>query len=144
MEQDVNWIGHNGPHDIRCIDEHLGYETGVVCKGETYIPSHHADSRNRKEGGIGHELKELAVSVVDRDAGRWEVELKKVFKTIEIPIPGEVYKSGPRKGTPKSRKAKLAEGWGLIDPSHPAYIAYAAADPILTYRVWRHYQPTVR
>lgn len=143
MEQNVNWIGHNGPHDIRCIEQHLGYDTGVDCLGETYIPSHHADSRSRAEGGIGHELKELAMSIVDASAGRWEVELKKVFKSIEIPIPDAVYKSGPRKGQPKVRKAKLSEGWSLVDPMHPAYIAYAAADPVLTYRVWQYYQPVV-
>jgi DNA polymerase-1 len=140
----VKWIGHNGPHDIRCIDEHLGYETGVECVGETFIPSHHLDPRNQQEGGVGHGLKELAIHYVDRDAGRWEVALKKQFKSIEILVPGEVYKSGPRKGTQKVRKAKLSEGWGLINPKHPAYIAYAAADPILTYRVWQYLQPTVR
>lgn len=142
--QPVKWIGHNGPHDIRAIDTHLGRQTGMVCVGETFIPSHHLDSRNRKEGGVGHELKELAVHYVDPTADRWEIELKKKFKTIEIPIPDEVYKSGPRKGKQKVRKAKLSEGWSLIDPNDPAYIAYAAADPILTYRVWEYLQPTVR
>jgi DNA polymerase-1 len=133
----VKWIGHNGPHDIRSIDIHLGYETGVVCAGETYIPSHHLDSRNQQEGGVGHALKELACAMVDREADKWERALKAVFKTITIPVPGEVYKSGPRKGQPKVRKAKLSEGWSLIDPEHPAYLAYAASDPILTYRVWQ-------
>lgn len=141
MRQPVKWIGHNGPHDIRSIDAHLGFSTGVVCAGETFIPSHHADSRNRQEGGTGHELKELAELFVDRNAGKWERELKRVFKTIEIPMPGEFYKSGPRKGQPKMRKAKLGEGWGLIDPMHPAYIAYAAADPILTFHVWKYFRP---
>jgi len=61
-----------------------------------------------------------------------------------VPMPGEFYKSGPRRGTPKFRKARLGEGWGLIDPMHPAYIAYAAADPILTYHVWRKEQFAVR
>jgi len=144
MCQPVKWIGHNGPHDIRCIDEHLGRATGVVCAGETYLPSHHADSRNQREGGIGHGLKELAIALIDREAGKWEVELKRVFKTIKVPMPGEFFKSGPRRGQPKTRNAKLGEGWGLIDPMHPAYIAYAAADPILTYRVWRKYQPIVQ
>lgn len=144
MRQKVKWIGHNGPHDIRSIDEHLGYSTGVVCAGETFLPAHHADSRNAAEGGIGHGLKEQAERCIDRDAGKWERELKRVFKTIEIPVPGEFYKSGPRKGLPKVRKAKLEEGWGLIDPMHPAYIAYAAADPILTYLMWRFYQPVVK
>lgn len=141
MQQKVNWIGHNGPHDIRSIDQHLGYTTGVVCVGETFIPAHHADSRGQKEGGTGHGLKELAEAKIDPNAGKWERELKRVFKTIEIPMPGEFFKSGPRKGQPKVRKAKLDEGWGLIDPMHPAYIAYAAADPILTYHVWRYYHP---
>lgn len=141
--QGVQWIGHNGPHDIRCIDEHLGDGTGVVCEGETYIASHHRDSRNRAEGGVGHELKELGKQL-DPRADRWEVELKRVFKTIEIPVPGEVYKSGPRKGQQKIRKARLDEGWSLIDPMHPVYIAYAAVDPIITFRVWQWLRGTVR
>lgn len=144
MKQPINWIGHNGPHDMRSIDAWLGYETGTYCKGETYIPAHHADSRNQQEGGVGHGLKAQAERHVASDAGKWESELKQAFKSIEIPIPGEVYKSGKRKGQPKVRKARLDEGWSLIDPEHPAYIAYAAADPILTYRLWRHYQPVVR
>lgn len=142
-EQDIQWIGHNGPHDIRCIDEHLGYSTQIIC-AETYIPSHHYDSRNRGEGGVGHGLKELAIHYIDKSADKWEVELKKVFKSIEIPIAGMVYQSGPRKGQQKMRKAKLSEGWALVDPEHPAYIAYAGVDPILTYRVWREFQPIVR
>ncbi len=144
MYLDIKWIGHNGPHDIRSIDHWLGEETGVVCAGETYIPSHHHDSRKRDDGGTGHGLKDQAERYIARDSGKWEVALKSVFKTIEIPIPGETYKSGPRKGQPKVRKARLAEGWALIDPTHPAYIAYAGADPILTYRLWRHYQNVVR
>lgn len=144
MRQDVNWIGHNGPHDIRSIDAWLAYDTGVTCAGETFIVAHHHDSRNPKDGGVGHGLKEQAERYVARDAGKWEVELNKAFKAIEIPIPGEVYKSGPRKGQQKVRKANLSEGWRLIDPRHPAYIAYAAADPILTYRLWKHYQPVLR
>lgn len=144
MMQPIKWIGHNGPHDIRCIDQFLGYSSGVVCMGETHIPSHHHDSRNPQEGGVGHGLKELAIAHVDQQAGKWEKELNRVFKTIEVPIPGEVYKSGPRKGMPKVRKARLDEGWSLINPRHPAYIAYAAADPILTWRVWQYFQPTVR
>jgi hypothetical protein len=143
MRQSLQWIGHNGPHDIRCIDHHLGCATGVVC-AETFIPSHHADSRNPQEGGVGHGLKELAQAYVDRDADRWERTLKAVFKTIEVPVPGELYKSGPRKGLPKVRKAKLSEGWGLIDPEHLAYLAYAGLDPILTYRIWRKFQPIVK
>jgi len=137
MRQDVRWIAHNGPHDIRSIDRYLGYETGAWCVCETFIPSHHRDSRNQAEGGTGHGLKSLAVAFVDRESGKWEKALKEAFKEILIEIPGEVYKSGPRKGTQKFRKANLSEGWGLIDPSDPRYVAYAAADPILAFRVWR-------
>lgn len=144
MEQPINWIGHNGPHDIRSIDQFLGYATGIRCAGETYIPSHHNDSRNQQEGGTGHGLKELAIAYVSRDAGKWETALKAEFKKITIPIPGEVYKSGKRKGEPKVRRARLDEGWSLIAPDNPAYIAYAAADPLLTYRVWKYYQRVVR
>jgi len=144
MKQPMNWIGHNGPHDIRCIDSFLGYETGVTCAGETYLPAHYSDSRPASEGGIGHGLKEQAIAHISRDAGKWEVALKKVFKQIEIPIPGAIYKSGKRKGQPRMRKARLAEGWGLIDLTNPVYIAYAAADPLLTYRLWKYYQPVVK
>lgn len=143
MASDVHWIAHNGPHDIRSIDTHLRYETGVSCE-ETFIPSHHRDSRNRQEGGVGHGLKELAIALVDREAGKWEKALKEEFKRIEIPMEGMVYKSGPKKGQQRYRKAKLSEGWGLIDPANPTYIAYAAADPILTFRVWQRLQSTVR
>lgn len=144
MQQQMNWIGHNGPHDIRSIDEHLGYETGVVCRGETYIPAHHLDSRKQADGGIGHGLKELATHYIDHAAGKWEKALKAEFKNILVEIPGELYKAGPRKGTQKYRKARIDEGWGLIDPTNPRYIAYAASDPVLTYRLWRYFQPVVR
>lgn len=144
MTLPINWIGHNGPHDIRCIDQYLGYETGVVCAGETYIPAHHMDSRGPQEGGTGHGLKELSIAHIDREAGKWETALKAEFKNILIPMPGEVYKSGRRKGEPKTRKARLSEGWSLIDPEHPAYIAYAASDPLLTYRLYGTLQPSIR
>jgi DNA polymerase-1 len=139
----MNWIGHNGTHDIRSIDTWLGFETGVSCAGETYIPAHYKDPRKQEEGGTGHGLKELSIAYVAPDAGKWEYALKKAFKEILIPVPGEVYKSGPRKGQQKLRKAKLGEGWGLIPAKHPAYIAYSAADPLLTYRLWRYLQPMV-
>ena len=137
------WIGFNGPHDVRCVDQHLGLDTGVLCKYEARIPCHHHDPRSAEEGGIGHDLKSQAIALIDPDAGRWERKLKAAFKEIEIPIPGEVYKSGPRKGQPKVRKAKIEEGWSLIDPEHPAYLAYAASDPILTYRLWRVRKPVL-
>lgn len=144
MSMDIKWIGHNGTHDIRSVDCWLGKPTGVRCAGETYIPAHHFDSRKQEDGGVGHRLKDQAERYVAPDSGKWESQLKAVFKSIEVPIPGQTYKSGPRKGKQKSRKARLDEGWALIDPSHPAYIAYAGADPILTYRLWAHYQPVVK
>jgi DNA polymerase-1 len=140
----IRWIGHNGPHDVRSIDEHLGYETGVVCRGETYLPGHHRDPRNRKEGGTDHGLKEQCEAFIDSDAGKWERALKALFKTFKVPIPSEVYKSGPRKGEPKFRNARLDEGWKLVDPTDPVYWAYAGADPLLTFRLWKYYQGTVR
>lgn len=144
MSLDINWIAHNGTHDMRAIDEWLGKDTGVRVAGETYIPAHYADSRKQEDGGVGHSLKAQAERFVAHDSGKWEAQLKAVFKTIEIPIPGATYKSGPRKGRPKVRKARLDEGWGLINPAHPAYIAYAGADPILAFRLWAHYQPVIK
>ncbi len=138
MEMDIDWIAHNGPHDIRSIDQHLGYETGVVCRYETYIRAHHRDPRSRKDGGTGNGLKELSCAHIDRNADKWEKALKAAFKTIQVPMPGLFYKSGPRKGLQRYRAAYVSEGWALIDPKHPAYIAYAASDPVLTYRLWEH------
>lgn len=146
MEQDVKWIGHNLPHDIRSIDQFLGRQTGIEIEehGETHTPAHMYDSRNQQEGGVGHGLKEQAIAHIDRNAGKWEKALKAAFKQIEIPMPGLVYKSGPRKGQQRMRKANLSEGWGLIPLEHPAYIAYAAADPILAFRLYKHYQRVIR
>lgn len=144
MVQQVHLIGHNGPHDIRAVDEHLGFRTGVECTGETYIPAKLSDSRGRMDGGTGHGLKELSCAFVDSTADRFERRLKEEFKRIQVPIRGEFFKSGPRKGMPKSRKARLSEGWELIDPSNPIYLAYAAVDPILTFHVWEHFQPTLK
>jgi len=143
FQQPIKWLGHNGTHDFRCIDAYLGYETGGRCVGDTFIPSHHHDSRNAAEGGVAHGLKEQAIANVDREAGRWEVALKAEFKKIRVPIPGAVFKSGPRKGEPRTRAAHLDEGWGLIDPRNRAYILYAGLDPILTYHLWHHYKRTV-
>lgn len=143
MAQPARLIGHNGPHDIRSIDVYLGKRTGVECAGETYIPSRLADPRGKQDGGTGHGLKELACSIVDPNADRWERALKEEFKRIMVAVPGEFYKSGPRKGMAKYRKARLAEGWSLIDPMNPAYVAYAAMDPILTFWVWEYFQPVV-
>lgn len=140
----IRWVGHNGPHDVRSVDAFLGYETGMFLAGETYLPAHHFDPRKQDEGGVGHGLKEQCIAHIDRQAGKWEIALKKEFKKIEIPIPGEVYKSGKKKGQPKVRKAKISEGWRLIDPTNPKYIAYAAADPILTAWLWNHYYPVVK
>lgn len=143
LSRDIYWLGHNGPHDIRSIDMHLGYETGVVCDGETYIPSHHEDSRNQQEGGVGHGLKELAIARIDRNAGKWEKELKALFKTFKVKVPGEFFKSGPRKGMPKTRNARQAEGWGIVRWDQPEYVAYAGMDPILTWWVWHSYRKVV-
>lgn len=146
MCQPTKLIGHNLPHDIRCIDHHLGYATGIVGH-ETYIPAHHVDSRGKEDGGTGHGLKELSIALIDRSAGKWDEQRKEAFKQILIRIPGEFYKAngkGHKKGDPKYRKARLEEGWSLIDPMHPAMIAYAAADPMLTYWLWELEVPFVK
>lgn len=132
----VIWVGHNAPHDARSVDRYLGYETGVWKLMDTYIPGHHADPRNAQEGGIAHGLKEQCIALVDPESGKWDAARKKYFKTIRVPIPGEVYKSGARKGTQKLRTVTLAEGWTHSDPAHPVMIAYAGADVILAARLW--------
>lgn len=100
-----------------------------------------------REGGINHGLKEQAIARIDGSAGKWEVALKAAFKDILIPVPGEFYKSASKygkKGDPKLRKARLSEGWDLIALDHPAYIAYAGADPILTFRLWQDSRETIQ
>jgi DNA polymerase-1 len=136
------WVAHNGPHDFRCIDRYLGYGAGMEARRETHIISHHMDSRNQQEGGIGHGLKELAKAYVGPDADKWEKALKAKLKEIRIPT-GEIYKTGKRKGEPKTRICTYSEGWALVDPTIPQYIKYAGADPILTYRLWELFQGNV-
>ncbi len=137
----IRWIGHNATHDIRSVDCFLGYETGMQIEGETYTVSMHRDPRGRQEGAVDHGLKDLCTAFIDPNAGKWEKALKAEFKKITIPIEGEVYKSGKKKGQQKVRLAHLSEGWALIDPSNPIYIAYAGADPILTYHLWKWLAP---
>jgi DNA polymerase-1 len=109
---------------------------------ETHIPSHHIDPRNAAEGGVGHGLKELAIHYVDSSAGKWETALKKLFKTLRVPIKGH-YKQGPKKGQRRTRAARLSEGWRLVNKRCPEYIAYAGSDPLLTYRLWHKLEPVV-
>lgn len=147
----TKWVGHNLPHDIRSIDRWLGYDTGV--RGDdTYIPAHHNDSRGRDEGGTGHKLEDLAFAFISRECKKWEKERKAAFKKIKVPS-GQVYKTSKRapdgswlyqKGDPRLRIIREQEGWELIDIAHPAMIAYAGADPIMTHRLWRHYRHVVR
>lgn len=144
FRQGNHLIGHNGPHDIRSIDQYLGYETGIKMAGETSIPARLYDSRGKDEGGTGHRLEDLAKAYVDREAAKWEKALKAAFSEIQIPIPGEIFKSGPRKGKQKTRKAKVSEGYGLIPLKHPAYIAYAGSDCCNTFRLWEYFQPVVQ
>lgn len=143
--RNIEWVGHNLPHDVRSIDVWLGEETGILDRPhhETHTMVHLFDSRGKEDGGVGHGLKEACEFYVSRDAGKWERELKKAFKAIRVPIPGEVYKSGPRKGTQKMRTIKMSEGWSLVDLSLDAYARYAASDPILTMRLYWALLPTL-
>lgn len=136
----IKWIGHNGPHDKRSVDHWLGYETPMEIPYETFLLAHQYDPRNASEGGVNHGLKEQCTARIDPNSGKWEKALKAYFKTIRIPISGQVFRSGSRKGAPKDRAARIEEGWTLANPRHPTYIAYAGADPILTYRLAQYYQ----
>lgn len=132
------WIMHNAPHDCLAVDRHLKTETGLLpFTTDTRILSHLIDSRSEFDGGVGHRLKEnLAVHYVDKNADKGEKELKAAFKEISVDVPGEIFKSGPRKGQQKTRKIKLQEGWRYIGLYDPRYLIYSGLDPILTYRVW--------
>lgn len=134
---DIEWIGYNAPHDVRSLDTYFGYPSKVECPYEAYITAHHREPRKRTEGGTDLGLKDQCIEHIDPNAGKWEVALKQSFKQIVVPVPDRFYKSGPRKGQPFVRKALMSEGWALQNIRHPAYIAYAAADPILTFRLWR-------
>jgi DNA polymerase I len=151
FRQSVKWIGHNGLFDFRCVDVHLGYDTGSLLVGETRLPMHYQDPRNRDQGGVGHKLKDWSIAYIDKEAGKWEHTLvKEAFAEIKVRIPGEFYKTsnkarGYQKGDPKYRKIHQAEGWRHVNPMDPRYIAYAGSDPILTYRAWwDHLLPWVK
>lgn len=132
----INWVGFNSTHDVRSIDQHLGYRTYVDCD-DAYIPGHYYDTRSRDQGGVGHKLEELSEILIDATITRWEKALKREFKKIRIEV-GGIHDRGPKKGEPKTRIALMSEGWGLINLTNKAYITYAGADPMLTYRLWYH------
>lgn len=139
-ELPIKWIGHNGNHDKRSIDRWLGYDTEIDVPFETFIVAHHHDPRNISEGGVNHGLKDQAKARLDPRADKWEKALKARFKTFRVPVSGQLFRSGPRKGQPKDRSARIEEGWALEDYTHPVSIAYAGSDPILTYRLAQWYQ----
>lgn len=139
------WIAHNAPFDARCVDAWRGKDSGLLARCyDTYLYSHVLDSRSKFEGGTGHGLKDLCDAYISPDASEGEKALNKAFKEIEVPLPGQVYKSGKRKGQQKYRKAHLSEGWRLIETYNPTYTLYAGLDPILTMRLWRFLSGYVR
>lgn len=134
------WVLHNVMYDLGALDvwdDSTFYSSTIVDRAvDTYILAHLYDTRPAHEGGIGLSLSDLSRSLLGVDAGHWDRELKRAFKDIRVEIPGEVYKSGARKGEPKLRTITIQEGYELVDVYNPAYVRYAGTDVILESRVY--------
>lgn len=140
------WLTHNLPHDCLTVHLGLGMDTDDLMRRctDVRILSHHMDSRNRKEGGVGQKLKDLADAYVDPHAKDFEHRMKKEsFPRIKVPVPGEFYKTsnsktGAVKGEPKMRRALLKDCWGAIPFYDPNYLMYSGVDCMLTVRVFEY------
>lgn len=114
---DFRLLAHNATFDALGLDRH-GYVDAVKLLKRTFdtaILSRLADPRSRKEGGVGHRLKDLAAHHVDPASPDSEKALKDVFK---------------------QQKWKEKDGWLLIPPTHPTLVHYGGMDVILTAKLF--------
>lgn len=126
------WVFHNAPYDLLSLEraglaDAMDLHTRVT---DTKILWHLIDPRNRKDGGTGLGLKDLANAYVDRAAPDTQKGLHKEFRSLRVPT-GKHKKNGEE----KTRAATVDEGWSLIPIDHPTYTLYAGLDVILTARL---------
>lgn len=95
-------VMHNAPYDLLVLDVHLGLPLAEVHAKtiDTYVLSHIIDSREARDGGVGHGLKEQAAYYVDPEAQDGQKALKEEFARLklkgdaawrEIPLDNEIY-----------------------------------------------------
>lgn len=117
---------HNAAFDLQVIDRAFGVTIEELGPRvfDTRIFAHLLDPRQRHEGGTGLGLKELSEIYIDPEAPDTQKGLHAVFRT--------------------DYKAKIEDGWRVIDVDHPVYVRYAGLDPILARLLFAELAPLVR
>ncbi len=118
QDRSRTFIFHNAPYDTCSLDRQ-GLVDGATFIDQcldSYIPAHLTDPRDKRDGGVGHKLKEVAQEHIDPSATDGEEELKRVFRE-------------------DLRVRRYADGWRHISTRHPAYVLYGGLDPVLAWRL---------
>ena len=135
-----DWVLHNASYDLMATRAtgllQPRVEDFALRVHDTRHMSHLVDPRGQMDGGVGHSLKAQTGARVDPSAPDTGKDLHKHFKSYRVPVPGQTYASGKRKGEQKYRPATVAEGWSLIDTFDPLYTLYAGLDVIFTSRLY--------
>ena len=118
---EIPLVAHNAPFDMLHLARLLEPDNVVEAvttlmerTTDTSILAHLIDPREKKDGGIGHGLKNLAEEYVDPDAPDGDHELKAVFRDLGLSV---------------------GEGFAKIDVDHPTYVLYSGMDVGLTARL---------
>ncbi|MFI6684942.1 DNA polymerase [Streptomyces sp. NPDC050485] len=125
----VGWVKklimQNGTYDILCMDKVWGVKAETVFPRllDSRIIAHLADSRGRKDGGIGHSLEELTRHYLSAE------------------VADEV--KGSMTAIAKELRVKKAEVWPVIPLDHEGFNLYAGMDPILAYRLAKRLKPQI-
>lgn len=108
-------VAHNAPYDAMAAQVHLGVDAVELLGhvSDTRIWAHLLDPRDERDGGIGLELKSLAVRDIDPRANEPARALLAEFRR---------------------HKLTKTTGFAQIPVDNEAYRRYAGMDPILTAR----------
>ena len=111
-----NLVLHNATFDLLVLDKAgiVPLEETLPKADDTRLLAHLLDPRSKHEGGTGHALKDLGVQHLGDGAADQESLLKARFRALGF---------------------KQSDGWALIDVNDPAFVRYAALDPVLTARL---------
>lgn len=131
LEERPLLVAHNAPFEGLISDRHLGVPLEVLAPKllDSRVAAHLIDSRQAREGGVGHGLKALAARYVDPSAPDPQGDLTAVFRKVRNPETGKL--------------CTKDNGWRHIPIDHPTYVLYAGLDPILTVRLWDELRPVV-
>ena len=116
-KDDRGLLAHNAPFDAQKLATFTGHKVVDVLWNiqDTSVLSRLVDSRSRKQGGLGHALKDLSAAYVDPNANVGEHELTDHFTSL-----------GYNKNT----------GWAHMDMTHQVFVRYAGLDCLLTARLF--------